>query len=203
MNGNSSTATATVTIVDNTPPSITAPANIIIPAGTNCTATGINLGTPVTADNCAVQSITNNAPTVFASGITNITWIVTDASGNTATAIQRVTVVDQTAPVPVVATLPDITSECSVTVTEIPKATDNCNGQITATTTSPLIYSAQGTYTITWRYTDLAGNSSTQTQTVIVKDITPPVINCPAHMALNSSIMPITDWKISIVRVCL
>lgn len=54
VNGNSSTATATVTIVDNTPPSITAPANIIIPAGTNCTATGINLGTPVTADNCAV-----------------------------------------------------------------------------------------------------------------------------------------------------
>ncbi|WP_439516432.1 LamG-like jellyroll fold domain-containing protein, partial [Sediminibacterium sp.] len=186
VNGNSSTATATVTIVDNTPPSITAPANIIIPAGTNCTATGINLGTPVTADNCAVQSITNNAPTVFASGITNITWIVTDASGNTATAIQRVTVVDQTAPVPVVATLPDITSECSVTVTEIPKATDNCNGQITATTTSPLIYSAQGTYTITWRYTDLAGNSSTQTQTVIVKDITPPVINCPAPITTTA-----------------
>lgn len=123
---------------------------------------------------------------MFASGITNITWIVTDASGNTATAIQRVTVVDQTAPVPVVATLPDITSECSVTVTEIPKATDNCNGQITATTTSPLIYSAQGTYTITWRYTDLAGNSSTQTQTVIVKDITPPVINCPAPITTTA-----------------
>nr|WP_294988984.1 LamG-like jellyroll fold domain-containing protein [uncultured Sediminibacterium sp.] len=178
--GNTASCSFTVTVTDNVNPVIAAPANLIVPAGANCTATGISLGTPVTSDNCSVASVTNNAPTVFPIGTTNVVWTVTDASGNIATATQAVTVKDQTAPVPNVATLPDINGECSVTVTTIPKATDNCNAQITATTTSPLSYNTQGTYTIVWKYTDAAGNFSTQTQTVIVKDVTPPVINCPA-----------------------
>jgi FkbM family methyltransferase len=36
-------------------------------------------------------------------------------------------------------------------------------------------HQAQGTYTVTWRYTNGFGNTSTQTQTVIVKDTMPPV----------------------------
>lgn len=178
--GKQASCTFTVTVTDNVNPVITAPTNIVVPAGVNCSVTGINLGTPVTSDNCSVASVTNNAPAVYPIGSTNVIWTVTDASGNTATATQTVTVVDQTAPVPNVATLPDINGECSVTVTAIPKATDNCNAQITATTTSPLSYNTQGTYTIVWKYTDAAGNFTTQTQTVVVKDVTPPVINCPA-----------------------
>ncbi|TDO29457.1 HYR domain-containing protein, partial [Sediminibacterium goheungense] len=186
VNGNSSTATATVTVVDNIAPTITAPANITVNTNLNCTATGVVLGTPVSADNCTVQSVTNNAPAAFPIGNTTVTWIVTDASGRTAAATQVVTVKDATAPTPQLATLPDITGQCSVTVSTVPKANDNCSGIINATTTSPLVYSAQGTYTITWRYTDAAGNISTQTQKVIVKDDTPPVINCPAPITVTA-----------------
>ena len=186
VNGKISTATATVTVVDNILPLITAPANMIVSASANCTASGVTLGTPVTSDNCAVQSVTNNAPAVFPIGNTTVTWTVTDASGNIATATQTVTVKDDTAPVPNVATLPDLTGECNVTVSTIPKATDNCSGVLNATTTSPLSYSSQGTYTITWRYTDAAGNVTTQTQSVIVKDVTPPVVTCAAPVTVTA-----------------
>gem|GEM_PF-513094 len=185
VNGNSATATATVTVVDNIQPLITAPVNVTVNTTVNCTATAVVLGTPITSDNCSVQSVTNNAPAVFTLGTTIVTWTVTDVSGNTATATQTVLVKDVTAPVPNVATLPDITAECNVTVTTIPRATDNCSGLINATTTSPLTYNSQGTYTITWRYTDASGNSSTQTQTVIVRDVTPPVVSCPAPITVT------------------
>src|SRR5690606_16146212 len=56
--------------------------------------------------------------------------------------------------------------------------TDNCEGTITGTTTDPLTYNAQGTYTITWTYDDGNGNTSTQNQTVIVDDVTAPTANC-------------------------
>jgi Bacterial Ig domain/Secretion system C-terminal sorting domain/PA14 domain/HYR domain len=52
----------------------------------------VALGTPATADNCSVASLTNNAPSVFPIGTTIVTWTVTDGSGNTATANQVVIV---------------------------------------------------------------------------------------------------------------
>ena len=74
---------------------------------------------------------------------------------------------------PDVATLTDATGECSASVTA-PKATDNCSGTITGTTTHPTSYSTQGTFTVHWEY-DGNGNVSQQNQTVIVKDVTAPV----------------------------
>ena len=50
----------------------------------------------------------------------------------------------------------------------MPTATDNCSGTINATTTSPLTYNTQGTYTVVWNFNDGNGNTSTQNQTVIV-----------------------------------
>ncbi len=82
-------------------------------------------------------------------------------------------VVDNTAPVPDVANLPDATGECSVTLTA-PTATDNCAGSITATTSDPLTYNTQGNFTVTWTYGDGNGNTSQQTQKVIVDDVTSP-----------------------------
>ncbi|MDP1620791.1 MAG: LamG-like jellyroll fold domain-containing protein [Bacteroidales bacterium] len=85
---------------------------------------------------------------------------------------------DQSAPVPDLPVLATVTGECSAAVTTAPTATDNCEGAINGTTSDPLTYSTQGTHTITWTYDDGNGNTSVQTQTVIVNDVTPPVALC-------------------------
>ncbi|GAC1603051.1 MAG: hypothetical protein NVS3B8_14260 [Chitinophagaceae bacterium] len=69
-----------------------------------------------------------------------------------------------------VASLPDIISECSVTVTDIPMASENCAGIFMATTSDPLTYTRQGTYIITWQYNDGHGNIQAQQQRGILKN---------------------------------
>lgn len=87
-----------VTVNDTQSPSITAPAYLTVDAGASCSASGISLGTPATSDNCAVATVTNNAPPSFSLGTTSVTWTVTDTHGQSATATQNVTVVDHAAP---------------------------------------------------------------------------------------------------------
>ncbi|MFK7936543.1 MAG: BspA family leucine-rich repeat surface protein [Saprospiraceae bacterium] len=84
---------------------------------------------------------------------------------------------DRIPPVFDVADLPDVTGQCSVEVTTVPTATDNCTGSATATTTDPLSYNEQGTFVINWMYDDGNGNISTQPQIVIVDDTFAP--DCP------------------------
>lgn len=78
--------------------------------------------------------------------------------------------------IPDVDPLPDVTGQCSVTITDIPTATDEAVGTVIGTTTDPLTYAEQGTYVITWIYDDENGLVSTQEQTVIVDDTTPPTV---------------------------
>ncbi|RYJ42994.1 Adhesin AidA-related protein [Flavobacterium beibuense] len=178
-NGNSSTQTQTV-IVDD----ITAPVADLatIPTVTvECSVPAGMITAPTATDNCVgtVTATTTDPLTYTAQGTYTITWTYNDGNGNSSTQTQTVIVDDITAPVADVTTLPTVTVECSVPAGMItaPTATDNCVGTITGTTTSPFTYTAQGTYTITWTYNDGNGNITTQTQTVIVDDITAPVAN--------------------------
>ncbi|TDW51787.1 putative secreted protein (Por secretion system target) [Flavobacterium sp. 270] len=101
----------------------------------------------------------------------NYTVLITDANACTLTkSFSIITIPDVTKPVPNVTNLPDITNYCSILAAEIaiPTATDNCAGTITGTTTSPLNYTSEGTYVITWSYDDGHGNISTQNQTLKV-----------------------------------
>ena len=82
---------------------------------------------------------------------------------------------DTTSPVPNIAILAAIEGQCSVTISEPPKATDNVDGVVEGATEDPLSYSEQGEYSITWTYTDSSQNISTQSQQVIVKDSLAPV----------------------------
>lgn len=96
------TGTASITIAVGTDailPTITAPGSVTVSSNDGCGASGVNLGTAVTADNCSVASVINNAPATFPVGATTVTWTVTDGSGNTATATQSITVTDTLKPV--------------------------------------------------------------------------------------------------------
>lgn len=75
-------------------------------------------------------------------------------------------------PVPDVADLPVIEEECEVELT----APTADNGTLTGTTDDPVSYTEQGTYTVVWTFTnDIA--SVTQTQTIVINDVTAPVID--------------------------
>src|SRR5438552_473838 len=106
-----------------------------------------------------------DATSYSAQGTYTIHWSYDDGNGNVSAQNQTVIVDDITAPVADVASLPDVTGECSATAAA-PTATDNCEGSVTGTTTDATSYSAQGTYTIHWSYDDGNGNVSTQNQTV-------------------------------------
>ena len=161
---NTATCSFTVTVNDNILPTISPLAAITVSAGPACNATNVVLGTPNTSDNCTVSSVVNNAPASFPLGATTVVWTVTDAAGNVSTTSQIVTVVDNSAPVPNMASLPTLSSACELANLMAPSATDNCSGATQGT--SPLILPIVNDTTIVWTYTDNNGNSSTQTQVI-------------------------------------
>ena len=89
------TASQIVTVIDTTDPLFTSvPADVSL---NNCGPA--TLGLPTATDDCAgTVGFTNNAPPIFLVGTTPVIWTATDASGNTATVSQSVTVVDTVAP---------------------------------------------------------------------------------------------------------
>lgn len=91
----------------------------------------------------------------------------------------EVEVGDIISPIPSVATLPDLTANCSITVSQIPTALDGCDGILNATTADPLVYNVSGNYIVHWTYTDSSGNSIIQEQKITVtfeSDATAPSI---------------------------
>jgi gliding motility-associated-like protein len=63
-----------------------------------------------------------------------------------------------------------------------PTASDNCDGTIIGTTSTIFPITSQGVTTVIWSYTDVNGNLSSQTQTVLIDDNTAPiadVVNLP------------------------
>ena len=83
---------------------------------------------------------------------------------------------DNTPPVADLGTLPDINKECIIDLIEPPTATDN-NDSRTITGTTDTNFPITKSTTIIWEYKDSLGNSSSQTQTVIIEDITPPYVD--------------------------
>jgi uncharacterized delta-60 repeat protein len=78
----------------------------------------------------------------------------------------QVSILDTEAPVPDMLQLPDLESYCEIEIQQIPTATDNCVGTVTATTNDTLFYDQPGNYTITWHFDDGNGNTSSQQQNV-------------------------------------
>jgi uncharacterized repeat protein (TIGR01451 family) len=216
--GNTATVTTTFTVNDTTPPTITPPANITAytgPGATTCD-TQVNPGTATATDNCGTPSISRSpSGNTFPVGTTTVTWTATDAAGNSSTATQTVTVIDNTPPT--IAAPPNVTAytgpgatSCGTTVSNAalgtPVASDNCSVSITRSpsgNTFPV-----GTTTVTWTATDPAGNHSSATQTVTVIDNTPPVINLngqtPSLWPPNHkySTFKVTDFVASVFDNC-
>ena len=174
--GNSASDTQLVTVVDTTSPSIDTPEDIVVEA-TGLYDNIVNLKTITADDNVDVVLITNDAPPMFALGVTTVSWTVSDNAGNAATVQQQVSLVDTT--------IPSITSPNDIQIEAVSKnsniieigfaiASDTIQlGEITndAPESFPL-----GETIVTWTATDISGNSASDTQLVTVVDTTSPSI---------------------------
>src|SRR5690606_31473801 len=144
-----------------------------------CVVNESDVTTPTATDNCN-ENVTVTHNTTFpitSQGTTVITWTYEDENGNTTTQIQNVIIEDTSAPMQTIPNLPDIIAQCIVNESDVtvPTATDNCNENVILThnVTFPII--PQGTTIITWTYDDENGNTTTQTQNVIIEDTTAPI----------------------------
>ena len=211
--GNSVTCSFTVTITDNTPPTISnCPADFTINAGAGACNAIANWTAPTVSDNCAGATIIQTAGasngTVFPIGSTTVTYTATDANGNAASCSFTVTVVDNTFPTitgcPNNMVLSNDAGQCGAIANwTIPTASDNCNmaffGQTQGLPNGSLF--PIGTHTITYTATDAGGNTTTCTFTITVSDTEAPVLTgCPANItqqATQGCSTPIT-WNIPV-----
>jgi len=190
-NGNTSTATQNVTVVDSTPPSIIAPADLTLEATGNPNTPFVLTIPAVATDAVGVANITSDAianfPLGFPYGASTVTWTATDAAGNSSTATQTITVVDTTPPSLNVAANVTVEATGALTAASLGSASGtDLFGPVTFGNDAPASY-AVGATTIHWTATDANGNSTTATQTVMVTDHTAPVITAPANVSIEAN----------------
>ena len=175
-----SVVTRTVNVVDQTAPTITIlggnPATI--EAGSTYTDAGAtatdNYNNDVTSSITASSTVDSNTI-----GSYTVTYTVSDASGNQATAVRTVIVEDSTPPTIALIGSNPVTVEAGSTYTDAgATATDAYDGDLSSsiTTTSDVDVNTVGTYTVTYTVSDSSANSATASRTVNVVDTTAPVI---------------------------
>ena len=207
--GNIAVCNFTVSVQDQTPPVYASGVNpgpvplstIVanVPNLGSCSSKAI-WNTPLFFDSCSAVTIVSQSAfsnvTIFSAdngGITPVTYVVKDVAGNLYTYIFYVHAVAAQAPV---AKCKDITVNLtptigagSVVVTPAnvdDVSTDNCgysyvSGNVTYTCAN------LGTNNYTLTITDDAGNTSSKTCIVTVKDITAPTLTCPANTTVNAT----------------
>lgn len=145
-----------------------------------CDAT-LTLSAPVTSDNCGIASVTNDAPAVFPVGTTNVTWTVMDVNGNSNTAAQAVTVIDNQAPVVATQnmTVQLVNGVANITPAQINNgSTDNCGIAGYSLDKTSFDCTNIGSNTVTLTVTDIHGNAASATATVeVTANTTSEIIN--------------------------
>jgi len=127
---------------------------------------------PTATDDCA-GTVTGTPDVTFpitTQGTTVVTWSFDDGNGNISTETQNVILTDAAAPVADSVSLLDEVGCISVTPVA-PTATDNCLGTVTGTPDVTFPVTTAGTTLVTWTFDDGNGNTSTQTQNVIVNTV--------------------------------
>lgn len=190
--GNESVGTQNVTVVDNSNPVVSAPANVSVNTLPNQCAVPnaqVSLGSPTVTDNCSF-TISNDAPPSFPLGNTTVTWTAVDASGNSASAQQTVTVIDNVAPIlfaPADLNLVADTGSCSRPGASVslglPTFSDNCSS-VSVSNNKPATFPI-GQTLVTWTAIDGAGNISNAVQTVTIFDGNPPTVIAPPNLEIG------------------
>ena len=171
----------TITVVDTTGPVITLTGDpeITVEAGATYSDAGATATDAVDGDVTANIESTGTVDTTKL-GKYILSYNVSDAAENTATAVIRtVTVADTTAPVITIKGSTTVNVETGGTyVDEGATAADSFEGDLTADITlgNPVDTTISGSYTVSYSVKDSSGNEASATRTVVVSDNSVPVI---------------------------
>ena len=191
--GNGATATDAqqVVLVDTTAPFIEDPADLQTVA--SGALTPVTLAVPAVSDAVdASPVVVNDQPAGgFPLGTTEVTWMATDASGNSATVLQYVTIVDGDPGGPLTLAVPaDRNLEATGATTAVELGSATASGgmpPLSITNDAPAGGYPLGTTTVTWTVTDMGAMSVTDTQIVLVADTTAPALTVPGAITQTQS----------------
>ena len=182
VNGNVSSANATVTVMDTISPTVmTQNVTVYLDANgqASITTATINNGS---SDNCSIQSYALDSTNFDCGevGANTVTLTVTDVNGNVSSANATVTVMDTISPIVVtqnVTVYLDANGQASITTATIDNgSSDNCTIQSYALDSTMFDCSEVGANTVTLTVTDVNGNVSSANATVTVMDTIYPVL---------------------------
>jgi hypothetical protein len=198
IHGNATTCTTIVTVTDDEQPVIICPSDVLQTADAGTCDAYVGISVPVASDNCGIASFANDyngttdATDTYPVGTTTVTWLITDNSGNSSQCAITVTITDDELPVitcPADIAQPSDTGMCDALINvPLPGVSDNCqvatvtndyNNTSDATDTYPV-----GTTTVNWTVTDIHGNTSSCSMTIVVTDEEDPQISCPADITV-------------------
>ncbi|MEQ1745939.1 MAG: Calx-beta domain-containing protein [Saprospiraceae bacterium] len=193
-----STCSYFIEIVDNELPEITCPGPVTVPCSSNVPP--VNLADVTATDNCPgvtkshVGDATSNMTCANRKTVTR-TYRATDASGNSTTCVQVITVFDNV--IPVFTSVPtNVTVQCnSIPAVGSPAASDGCGGAVSIAydgqTVSNILCTDKYTLTRKWTATDLCGNTKTATQRIVVTDTQlPNFTSTPANVTVQCNAIP-------------
>lgn len=197
--GASDSCTATITVLDKEPPVISCPKDVSVPNDPKMCSAKIDPGKATASDNCSGVSVSGvrsdglALTDAYPVGTTTISWTAMDASLNTASCSQTITVTDKESPVIACPKDVQVANDAGLCSAKLDPgkatATDNCkvasiNGVrsdgMQLTDPYPV-----GKTVITWAAMDASGNPAACSQTVTVLDKEPPVIKCPADKTVD------------------
>lgn len=210
--GNSGTCFHTILLMDSTEPVVTCPDDIVVQAtAAECEAMVSVVAT--SNDNCGAESISHtlsgaltspgpvdgaDASGIYPVGVTTVTFVATDADGNTNSCQMTVTVQDITdpefsCPSPITASC-DISNLAPYTQwfefeNDGGSANDICgidtNSLEMVLQTGP-VGTCPKVYTRTYRLEDNNGNFATCEQTIEINDTEAPTLICPANITMGT-----------------
>jgi hypothetical protein len=193
-NGNESTCTAVVTVVDPIPAIILCRPNVnTVNDPDLCGADVLLLPPLVIEENCSITTVARvpAAGVIFPTGTTLVTWTLTDAGGNNTSCLQNVTIHDTEDPIVdcgnsfIAYTSWDNCGYPSYLL-EGATATDNCPG-VVITDDAPNFF-PPGQYMVNYTATDAAGNTAVCMQWVKIYDTTKPqLVSCPDDIEVEAT----------------
>ena len=163
LSGNSTSASETGTLVDDVAPAINAGAQVVFTSSCGGCDTGSVSPTGIALDafdgalpvSCAPDPLVINGP-----GTVTATCAATDSSGNSASAVFSLTLVDDTPPTIACNAATFALNQSPANVTAV--ASDGQSGPASQSLSAPADTSSPGSRSVTFSATDAAGNSTTQ-----------------------------------------